>query len=282
MDSPNFMVRGYDSPFMVRGYGRASTDRQVDSPVFQEKTVTTAFELYRSVKPGWDKAQWGGFYVEPPISRDTKLRERQVGSLLLAATLPGDVIMASNFDRIFANTLDACETIELIEQRHFRLCILDMELDISTSLGQAAFKIIAAIKELEVQEIRRRCRESSHARRAAGMPVGAIPIGWRPVVLRRHGKICKWYVKDEGFRAHVEELAIKRQREGLSFAQLFKWMNKKGFVNPRTRRPWKERQLYRAFAQRRKHYPLANGSTEAPPIPPDVEGIPWTVMQPDD
>jgi DNA invertase Pin-like site-specific DNA recombinase len=271
-----------DSPtFTVRGYGRASTDRQVDSPVFQEKTVTTAFELYRSIKPGWDKAQWGGFYVDPPTQRDTMLRERQVGSMLLASTMAGDVIMASHFDRIFANTLDACETIELIEQRKFRLCILDMDLDISTAMGQAVFKIIAAIKELEVKEIRRRCRENAKARIDAGRPQGKCPVGWKHIAIKRNGKVCKWFVPDYEFREHMDELAIKKQREGLSTWHLFHWLTKKGKLHPKWQRPWSLSQLYETLTKRSKHYPLSNGKTEAPPIPPDAEGVDFDILRRD-
>lgn len=264
-----------DDPFfVVRGYGRASTDKQVISPLQQEATVREHFELFKRVKHGWSNAEWGGFHAEEPITRTSKLRNRPIGSLVLATSRPGDVIMASNYDRIFANVMDVCETIELIEVKKFRLCILDLDIDIGTDMGQAVFKIMAAIKELEVRELRRRCRENARYRVSQGLPVGTYTIGWKTVAYRDKTTrgIQRRYVPDYETR----ELAMKllaRKKAGASINGMTNELNRNGILNPKTHTKFNRPAIYRLLEAAKRNFPLSNGSHDAPPIPPDAEPI---------
>jgi DNA invertase Pin-like site-specific DNA recombinase len=268
-----------DPYFLARGYGRASTDKQVISPLQQEEVVMDHFKLFKRVKPGWANAEWGGFYVEEPITRTSKLRTRPVGSLLLSLSQPGDVIMASNYDRIFANVMDVCETIELIEVKKFRLCILDLDIDIGTDMGQAVFKIMAAVKELEVREIRRRCRETAKYRVSKGLPVGKYTIGWKAIAFRdpKTKRVSRMYVPDKETRKIAMDL-YRRHQAGASINGMTNEYNRKGILNPKTRAKFNRPVVYDLIRAAKANFPLTNGSHEAPPIPPDAEPIAGAIL----
>src|SRR5262249_39333892 len=126
-----------------RGYGRASRDTQILSTEQQESGVTDAFGALQRLKPKYAEAVWGGFYgdgIDEAITRTSKFRERHFGSLVLAASQPGDVILVSNYDRIFANVIDVCETLEFLRMMQIGLIILDCDIDTTTIVGEFCFK----------------------------------------------------------------------------------------------------------------------------------------------
>jgi DNA invertase Pin-like site-specific DNA recombinase len=259
----------------VRGYGRCSTDRQALSPLQQEKVVSEAFTLFKQVKPGWQQAVWGGFFCEEPITRTSRFRQRPMGSLLLASTMPSDVIMVSNFDRIFASLIDVCETIEIIEQRKFVITILDSDIDLSTSMGQMCFQLMAVVKNMEVKEIRRRGRETSAYRRAVGLPKGGgDPIGWRNVRVMVRGASRAHYAPDYEKRALCEELLAMREKHGGPIRQFCMWLNenKVGGRGGRKRK-WNQPLVKRLVMAAKHGFPLPNGSHDPAPIPPNASPI---------
>jgi DNA invertase Pin-like site-specific DNA recombinase len=203
------------------------------SPKQQDDVTLEALNLYRKIRPGWDSAIDDGFYFDEATSRTSKMVEREVGGLVLAATKPNDVIMAAKFDRIFANTIDACEVIELIEAKDFRLCILDLDIPLDNHIGQAVFKILAAIKEMEVKEIRQRAKDSSAYRRKVGLPNnGNAPIGWRVIDGTNDDRI---YIEDGGARRLARKLLTLRNTDEYRFLSLAKFataMNNRGLTHP--------------------------------------------------
>lgn len=272
-----------NTPFQVRGYGRSSTDKQVISIEQQEAAVCDAFHLYQRVKPGWSLATWGGFFFDEATSRDSRFRQREVGSLVLAASQPGDCIMAAKFDRIFASTLDVCETIALIPDRRLRLSILDLDMDLSSELGQCVFKIMSAVKELEVQEIRRRGRNSIAHRKKVGLPHTLYPIGWKGVGAQIRGAVRKFFVPDEEERALARALLDLKRRLHLTNVETAEIAYQRGLKNPDYRSiqgRWTKPSIARWLTAARRDFPLPNGEHVPYPIPP--EATPVATFTPED
>ncbi len=262
-----------DPMFVCRGYGRASIERQVISPLQQEETCYQAFQLFKRVKPGWSNAVWGGFYTEEPMTRTSKFRERPIGSLVLTVTQKGDAIIASNYDRMFANVMDVCEVIEDVERRQFRIVILDLDLPIDNNLGQAVFKLLEVIKELEVKEIRRRMRESKRYRLDHGLPVGQPPVGWKNVVFRsrKNAGLLKRHVIDYEQRK-IGAIAANLKLAGLSIQKIMEHFRDHNIPAP-DKRGWTYLRIRRLTKFSLLGFPLPNGSHEAPPIPEDVDAV---------
>lgn len=224
--------------FAAYGYGRASTDQQVLSTHQQEDVVKEAFEARRK-RPDWADARWGGFFrddAESAVCRVSKFRERTYGGIAIAAMKPGDVLIVSNYDRIFANVIDVAETLELFQERKLRLMILDMDIDTTTPLGDCVMKILSCIKELEWKEIRRRSRENAAYRKKVGLPTGSPPLGWRYVRVSLDGKITSRHSPDHPMRRYCQEL-LGLRNEGLSYRQVYWKANKLNLCSPRTGKP---------------------------------------------
>lgn len=258
-------------PFFVRGYGRASTLKQIMSPVQQESVVREAFELFKKTKPGWEQAIWGGFHFDEATSRDSKFHEREVGSLLLAMTKPGDKILVSNYDRIFANVVDVCETLEMVERVGFGIIVLDMDIPLDSSLGKAVFQILSIVKGLEVQEIRRRTRNAHAHRRKAGLPQGKPPIGWSNIaVTLKGGHVRRFYKIDRAARQLGEKVLKVRMDTGLALRPLAEELKRRQIKPPSGYTEWTAPCLTRWIKAAALNYPLRNGSHEPAPIPPDA------------
>lgn len=273
---------------VVRGYGRASTDKQLLSPSQQEAVVKDAFDLFVRVKPEWQSATWGGFFFDEATHRDSKFREREVGSLVLAATQPGDAIIVSNFDRIFAKVADVCETLDLIQQRKFRLVVLDLDTDLSSDLGQCFFKVMAAIKELEVKATRSRTRNALQHRRNVGLPAGRHPLGWSTVAVMIKGKVRRYYVPNEEQRALGRKILDLQVRRGLNFKDTMKLLNQLGIKNPQAENygrrqsgKWTPHAIAKWLRAAQNNFPLRNGSHVPFPIPPEAEPVPTNFVSAD-
>lgn len=262
-----------DPFFQVRGYGRASREKQIISPLQQESAVKDAFSLFQRMKTGWSNAQWGGFFVEEPNhSRTTKFHERPIGSQLITVSKPGDVILVSNFDRIFANVTDVCETLDLIEQRKFGIHILDMDVNLSSAMGQAVFKIMAAIKELEVKEIRRRCKETAIYRHESGLPHGKPPIGWKHKAYRdaKTGAVRRGFIPHDEERELANRLKEIKINGNLTIMEVWDMADRKRIRNPRGRvKKWSYNAIHRWTEAALRGFPLRNGEHTATPIPAD-------------
>lgn len=258
---------------VVRAYGRASTLKQVMSPLQQEAACKDAFDLYKRIKTGWVNAEWGGFFFDEATSRTSKFHERPMGSLLVATSKPGDIIMAANFDRIFANVLDVCETLELVETRKFKLTILDADIDISSDIGQMAFQMFALVKNLEVKAVRRRGRDAAAHRIANGMPWGQSPVGWKTKCFKnKKGGFGRRYVANNEDRALAKLVLDLRVVQELSYREIADELRSRRIRCPRGK-GWAAMTVRRWANAALHNFPLKNGSHTPAPLPPDAAPI---------
>lgn len=259
--------------FTCRGYGRCSTDKQAISIEAQRRNVEDAFALYKRIKPGWEDAEWGGWFEDRDVSRTTKFRERDKGRQVFNCSERGDVIMASNYDRMFARALDVCETLEEVKNRGIRLSILDFPMEISDGLGEACFLIISVVKNVEVQAIRERTRKALAHRKSEGLPSGGqCPVGWNFVHCVVDGARRSYFSKDHNARK-LGELLVRRKAElGYNTHIFYAWCKAKGWLNHKGE-PWTEN-TFRHFLQAAEAgFPLPNGKLTAPKIPPNAKNI---------
>ena len=268
---------------VVRAYGRVSTDKQSLSLEAQESVCRDAFTLYQRIKPAWQDAVWGGFYREEAITRTSIFRQRPMGSLVLAATKPGDVIMAARYDRIFANVKDACDMIEIVETQKIKLNILDIDIDISGDLGQAVFKIVAVFKELAVKDIRRATREALAHLREQGRSFGQKPIGWDRVQVIVNDRKQSYLVPSDTDRGLAKRLyALHSQWEG-TFKSFINELHARDIRNPYAKnKRWHQFSLRRWIDAAKNDFILPNGSHTAAPIPPNAKPVKVLTIADDD
>ena len=257
--------------FRVRGYGRASTEKQILSTAQQRKNVEDAFDLYKRVRPDWAGAEWAGWFEDIDVSRTTKFRERENGHKVWTLSESGDVIMASNYDRLFARPLDVYETLEEVRTRGIRLCILDFPIPIDDRLGEACFMIISMVKNLEVQATRDRTRKALAHRKDIGLPhSGKSPPGWKTVVCMVDGQRRKFFTKNWAARELGAMILAKLRETGLDISNFQRWCVSKSW-NDHNGNPWSVSSLRRFIAAAEAGFPLPNGKLEAMKIPPEAK-----------
>ena len=272
--------------FQVIGYGRASTDHQVLSTDKQCDKVLAAFEAYKVIKRDWQDAVWGGFERDEATCRQSKFRERPAGSLLLARLRPGDVMLVSDYDRLFCGIVDVCETLELFRELGAQLIILDSDFDTTTNMGDFAFKVIGLVKEMEVRELRKRTKESLDHRRSLGLPYsGKTPLGWKIIRYRLPGdtRIYKALVPNHAVRALANKLLQLRQRRfGTYIDMTFYCNHPKHGLRCLNGNDWSKDRIRLWVIAAQKNFRLPNGSLEAFPIPANAVPCQYDTITPCD
>lgn len=158
----------------VFGYIRVSTAMQRDngdSPETQFKKIEADY------KGRWeDKGYtWGGVVQDAASARKTQFFDRDGGGKLQQIMKRGDVIILSRLDRCFRSTKDAFVTMDYWTKVGITPVVLNMNLDLSTAIGQAMFGFMATMCQFESGMISERVRDQQQSLKAEGFYPHAIP-----------------------------------------------------------------------------------------------------------
>lgn len=268
--------------FVVRGYGRASTDGQVLSTEKQEAVCLDIFEFKKRTNPEWSDAVWGGFIADEATCRETKFRERHAGSLILAATQPRDRILGASHDRLFGSLIDFCEMMKLCETMKFVVVVGDKEIDYADEANVCYYKILTAFAELEINRLRRRTREALAYRMQIGRPSTKPPCGWKIVQVMVPGIPApqKYLVPDNPQRRLAREINNVRLNNGFGYHAAIAYCNEHGIL--RIRRKWTIRTFWKWCKAANLDFPLHNGSYIPAPIPPNAQPVRVQTISADD
>jgi hypothetical protein len=172
-------------------------------------------------------------------------------------------------DRIFANVVDACETLELANRIGFRLIVLDYGIDTGAP-HELLLPITATMKSLRQRE-RRRTKEVFEQRKRQGIPAGGkTPIGWEIVRADMDGKDRAYFVPHPAAR-RVAQFIVEHHDKWASskcgsFEQTAHWLNAQRILRP-DGRPWRTSAVFNWYHAAKAGFPLPNGRREAFPIP---------------
>ena len=100
-------------------------------------------------------------FEDEAVSGTKKAIDRPGFIKLLEYIREGDTVYVAAIDRLGRNTLDVLNTVELIKGKGVKLISLRENFDLSSSIGQAMLTMLAAVAQLE--------RDNIAARRKAGM-----------------------------------------------------------------------------------------------------------------
>lgn len=257
----------------VFAYGRASLGRQQLTLPAQEQNCKHWFDFQKKINPS-QKWQWCGWFPDPAVSSKFDFVERPAGQLLLERARPGDTIVVARFDRAFRSISDYLDVIERLSANQVHFEALDMPgIDPSTPTGKCVQSILAAVKQLEKDEIKRRTSDVLQWKRSLGLPCGgATPIGWKK--RRVHGKNlspkASVYVIDPYMRkigAYIVELHDVHK---IGWWRIKKILKNEGITDPRWRPkhrtgsdgPWPTTTIQRIYNLHKAGYPLPGGITK--------------------
>lgn len=257
----------------VFAYGRASLGKQQLTLPAQEQDCKHWFDFQKSIHKHqtW---QWVGWYPDPAVSSKYDFVNRPAGQLLMQQARPGDTIVVAKFDRAFRSISDYLDTIDRISANGVHFEAIDMPgIDPSTPTGKCVQSILAAVKQLERDEIRRRTSTVLQWKRAHGLPCGgSCPLGWKRKKIsgKNIPKGASIYVIDPYMRRCGAFVAELRDVHGLGWYRITKRMKNSGLEDPRWRPkartgsdgPWPKTTLQRLYKLHKAGYPLKSGITE--------------------
>jgi len=164
----------------IYGYGRASTDAQKPSLARQEKGIKAFVQAQKLAGLLHQSYVYAGFYEDEDVSGGSFFRTRPAGMIVNNALKSGDILIATNFDRLFRKTEDCAGCMDDFRQRNIRVIIMDFQVDTSTANGQFFLHVMAAMKEAERHHIVERITSGIRFRRSM-CSIHLAPTGWKGV-----------------------------------------------------------------------------------------------------
>lgn len=237
------------------GYGRASTEKQEDSPKVQEDKFETWWTAQKTIGkyPG---IELGGWFADAAVTAKIGWFNRPAAQELLIQAQPGDLIVISRQDRAVRSTKDACSVIESLDQFGLYVVFMDNpQIDLTTIEGRAFFKVMATFSEMEREMISKRTKEALAWRKKNNLPHGLAPRGWQVVVDKNGKKKLIPHKQERTIARYVIELNEKYE---LSIERIYWHLRKSEVVNPRTGREYSVQTLRELCRCARADFPKRN------------------------
>jgi putative DNA-invertase from lambdoid prophage Rac len=139
------------------GYVRVSTDDQ------------TTENQKRSIAERYQNVRW---YSDDAVSGAVVAAQRPKLSQLLETVQNGDTVVVAAIDRLGRNTVDVLSTVELLKHKGVSVVSLRENFDLSTPVGIAMLTMLAAMAQLERENIKARQLAGLERARAEGKNLG--------------------------------------------------------------------------------------------------------------
>lgn len=139
------------------GYVRVSTDDQ------------TTENQKRSIAERYQNVRW---YSDDAVSGAIVATQRPKLSQLLETVQNGDTVVVVAIDRLGRNTVDVLTTVELLKNKGVSVVSLRENFDLSTPVGIAMLTMLAAMAQLERENIKARQLAGLERARAEGKNLG--------------------------------------------------------------------------------------------------------------
>jgi DNA invertase Pin-like site-specific DNA recombinase len=141
-------------------YARVSTDGQ--SIEAQRHSIN---QRYNVSEDGW--------FTDEATSGTTKALERKGFMALFNYARKGDTVVVAAIDRLGRNTIDVLETVEALKAKGVTVISMREGFDLSSPTGKLMLTMLAAVAELERENIRARQMAGINKAKADGRKLGA-------------------------------------------------------------------------------------------------------------
>lgn len=203
---------------IVYGYGRGSTEEQYETLIAQENACKAEFD-YRYAKQGYT---WGGCFLDAGVSGGKSMGNRPEGLKMCLAAGEGDLIIITKLDRGFRSARDFLDQLDKWNKKGVRLCLLDMQMDTSSPVGQLLASILAVVAEFERKRLSERIKDVNASLRRQGIPVGAMPYGWKRVGKKPHWR----FVHDKHQREVGAKIVDWYDNHNMPYERIYWWLIK--------------------------------------------------------
>lgn len=175
----------------VLGYVRVSTAEQGDDGAGLEAQR-------KAIEADAERRGWVLVDVVEDVASGKNLRRPGIQrALSMLAAGQADGLVCAKLDRLGRDVGDFADLLKLSTKERWALRLLDLDIDTSTSMGEAAAFVIAAFAQAERKRIGERTREGLAVKRAQGVKLGRPPAVEPKTVAkikrqRKAGKSLRW------------------------------------------------------------------------------------------
>ncbi len=219
------------SPVTAVGYVRVSTDQQRDHGIsLQAQTAKIRAQAkatgLRLVDIVSDAGISGKSLARPGVRR------------ILADVAGGKIgaVVIWKLDRLTRSVRDLLDILDLLAKHNARLISITESLDTETATGRMVITILAAVAQMEREQIAERIRMAAQHMRNIGRVWGAPPWGFRA----RGKKLVRNEKEIEACR-----LAVRLRARGHTYQQIADELNRRREYRPRRGRLWRHQHAHR-------------------------------------
>lgn len=141
----------------IVAYTRVSTDDQTCEN--QRRTISARYAV----------SKW---FSDDGVSGAVAATQRAALAALLAYVREGDVVVVAAIDRLGRNTLDVLSTVEALKDKGASVVSMREGFDLATPAGKLMLTMLAAVAELERENIKARQMAGLERARAEGRSLG--------------------------------------------------------------------------------------------------------------
>ena len=141
----------------VIAYLRVSTDDQTNKN--QRRTIESRYKV----------SKW---FEEAGVSGTIPASQRHAMSALLAYVREGDTVVVVAIDRLGRNTIDVLSTVETLQAKKVSVVSMREGFDLATPAGKLMLTMLAAVAELERENIKARQMAGIERARSEGKRLG--------------------------------------------------------------------------------------------------------------
>lgn len=167
--------------------------------------------------------------VYTDAGRSAKDTNRPAFKDLVQNLHPGDAVVAVKLDRLFRNTRDALDFVELLKKKESELICIDESIDTTTPTGKFTFTLFAGLATLEREQTSERTRQVMRSLKDGGRKYGPPPFG----KVEQGGRL----VSSEEQQAALGRI-VELRASGLSMRQIASLMKSEGVPTPRGGAEW--------------------------------------------
>jgi DNA invertase Pin-like site-specific DNA recombinase len=233
-----------DKKLFVYGYCRVSTEMQAASGMGLEaqKEAIRRYYDYMLAPKGY---LWGDFWIDPAVSGSVPFQQRNAGGELSLKMKAGDMLVVMKVDRAFRGFFDAVNQMEEWDNRGVGIYFLDLNLDTSSAVGKAVFRVMAAFAELERSRLRERIVEANRQRRLANRPLCQhVAYGYK--IVGPKGKRCK--AVDTYETRWGRKIVEMKDFQCMTFEEIWRWL-RFNHIADRRGKEWSFHKVYRVYRE---------------------------------
>lgn len=200
------------------GYSRVSTDEQADS--------RNGLEAQRSAIDA--EAARRGWAVEHLADEGASGKYINVNlqeALQLLASGQGDGLIVAKMDRLARSVGHAYDLLQLAQRQGWALVVLDLNIDLTTPVGEAMAHMHATFAQFERRLIGQRTKEALAAKKARGERIGRPRLATAGVVRR----------------------IVLDRNAGLSFGRIARALEAEAVLSPAGRPTWQPSTVRRIY-----------------------------------